>query len=105
VAGDSKSLVFDGPKGAALRRSNFQKRWTRAVAAAGLDDRGLHFHDLRHTGNTLTGHLERRWADLMARMGHASTRAARIHLHTTSDRDLAVKAALDRFLAAPRSGT
>jgi hypothetical protein len=41
----------------------------------------------------------------MARMGHASTRAARIYLHTTSDRDLAVAAALDRFLPPPRSGT
>jgi integrase len=75
------------------------------VTAAGLDDRGLHFHDLRHTGNTLTAQSGATLADLMARMGHASTRAASIYLHTTSERDLAVAAALDRFLPPKASGT
>src|SRR3954467_10049286 len=42
VAPDAGALVFTGPKGAALRRSNFQKCWIRALTAAGLDDRGLH---------------------------------------------------------------
>jgi integrase len=105
VASDPKALVFAGPKGAALRRSNFQKLWTRAIVAAGLDDRGLHFHDLRHTGITLTAQSGATLADLMARMGHASTRAATIYLHTTSDRDRAVAAALDRFLPPQPSGT
>jgi hypothetical protein len=44
-------------------------------------------------------------SDLMARMGHASTRAASIYLHTPSDRDLAVAAALDRLLPPRASGT
>lgn len=34
----------------------------------------------------------------MTRMGHSSTRAARIHLHTTSERDLAVAEALNALL-------
>lgn len=105
VACETKGLIFAGPRGAALRRSNFQKQWTRALAVSGLDDRGLHFHDLRHTGNTFTAQSGATLADLMARMGHASTRAASIYLHTTSDRDLAVAAALDRLLPPPRSGT
>lgn len=41
------SLVFVGPKGAPMRRSNFQTYWTDAVEAAGVKD--VHFHDLRHT--------------------------------------------------------
>jgi len=39
--------------GGVLRRGNFRKTsgWSVAVAAIGMP--GLHFHDLRHTGNTL----------------------------------------------------
>ena len=44
-------LVFVGPKGAALRRGNFSHVWKKAARSVGLED--LHFHDLRHTGNTL----------------------------------------------------
>ena len=44
-------LVFIGPKGGRLRRSNFRKFWYRAREAVGLP--ALHFHDLRHTGNTM----------------------------------------------------
>jgi integrase len=44
-------LVFTGPKGAQLRRSNFTRQWRKALEAAEMT--GIHFHDLRHTGNTL----------------------------------------------------
>lgn len=43
--------VFVGPHGGPLRRSNWSKAWRQTVAALDLDH--LHFHDLRHTGNTL----------------------------------------------------
>ena len=43
-------------------------------------------------------------ADLMARMGHASTRAALIYIHTNSKRDHDVAARIDRLLP-PASGT
>ncbi|MGN6606633.1 MAG: tyrosine-type recombinase/integrase [Jatrophihabitans sp.] len=95
-------LVFAGPKGAPLRRSNFQKAWQQGLEAAGLT--GVHFHDLRHTGNTLAAQAGATMSDLMARMGHASTRAAQIYLHTTSQRDRVVADALDNMLTA-RSGT
>lgn len=52
-----------------------------AVAAAGLPP--VHFHDLRHTGNTLTATAGANPRELMARMGHASPRAALIYLHST----------------------
>jgi hypothetical protein len=57
------------------------------------------------SGRTLTAQSGATLSDLMARMGHASTRAASIYLHTTSDRDLAVAAALDRLLPPTASGT
>jgi integrase len=64
------ALVFTGAKDAALRRSDFQNgcRWAKSVSDVGLP--GLHFHDLRHTGNTLAAGTGASLADLMARMGH-----------------------------------
>ena len=44
-------LVFVGPLGGRLRRSNFRDIWLVAVADAGLSE--VHLHDLRHTGNTM----------------------------------------------------
>jgi integrase len=51
VGEEPTALVFTGPTGARLRRNNFGKLagWSAAVAAVGAP--GLHFHDLRHTGN------------------------------------------------------
>lgn len=87
VAEDQDALVFTGAAGAVLRRSNFQRTcdWRASVAAVGLS--GFHFHDLRHTGNTLASRTGASLADLMARMGHASTRAALIYQHTAQERD------------------
>jgi hypothetical protein len=94
-----RCVVFAGPKGGPARRSNFQKHWSVALATAGVT--GVHFHDLRHTGNTLAAQAGATLPDLMARMGHASPRAARIYLHTTSDRDRVVANALDRLIPPP----
>lgn len=35
---------------------------------------GIHFHDLRHTGNTLTANARADLRELMERMCHSSTR-------------------------------
>jgi hypothetical protein len=47
-----RGFVFVGPKGGQLRRSNFHRTWDKARTSVGLP--GLHFHDLRHTGGTLS---------------------------------------------------
>lgn len=79
------ALVFSSPAGAPMRHSNFYRRaWLPAVANAGLS--GVHFHDLRHTGNTLTADAGANLRELMDRMGHSSTRAALIYLHSSSER-------------------
>jgi integrase len=86
-------LVFTGPNGARLRRSNFRRRvWLPALATARLPE--IHFHDLRHTGNVLTASAGASLKELMARMGHASTRAALLYLHDTDDRQRAIAAAV-----------
>jgi len=50
-----------------------------ALAQVGLSE--THFHDLRHTGNTLTATAGASLRELMDRMGHSSARAALIYLH------------------------
>jgi integrase len=78
-------FVFTSPEGMPLRQSNFRRRvWSPALAAAGLY--GVHFHDLRHTGNTLSADAGANMRELMERMGHSSTRAAMIYLHSTGER-------------------
>lgn len=84
VAKRPDAVVFTGEKGALLGRGNFHHVWKRAREKAGVPE--VHFHDLRHTGNTLTAQSGATLSDLMSRMGHSSTRAAPIYLHTTSER-------------------
>jgi integrase len=60
---------------------------------------GLHFHELRHTENTLAAMSGVSTRDLMARMGHDSVRAAIIYQHATTEADARIAAALEAALA------
>ncbi|MEV0397562.1 tyrosine-type recombinase/integrase [Polymorphospora rubra] len=102
VADESDALIFTGTRGGILRRPNFQRgsRWTESVTQAGLP--GFHFHDLRHTGNTLAASTGASLADLMSRMGHGSTRAAMIYQHATSQRDRGIADALSASIEHER---
>lgn len=81
-------LLFTGPKAAELYRATFNAAWDRARRAVGLV--GFHFHDLRHTGNTLAAGTGASTKELMARMGHASARAALIYQHVSEERDVLI---------------
>jgi integrase len=83
-------LVFIGPKGGRLRRSNFRKFWYRARGAVDLPE--LHFHDLRRTGNTMAAAQGASLKELMERMGHSSPLAALIYLHAARERDQKIAA-------------
>ncbi len=89
--------VFVGPKGASLRRTNFQTTWVRARDAAGLPA-GFRFHDLRHTGNTWAAGSGANLRELMERMGHSSTRAALIYLHAASEGHRRIADGIDGML-------
>ncbi|MEV5695708.1 tyrosine-type recombinase/integrase [Micromonospora globbae] len=99
TAAEDDALVFTGDKGALLRSGNFGRavKWTRTVAALGMP--GFHFHDLRHTGNTLAAASGASTRELMQRMGHASMRAALIYQHATNERDREIASAMDRRIA------
>lgn len=98
-AGDD-GLVFIGPKGGRLRHSTFRRIWTKARNAVGLP--GLHFHDLRHTGNTMAAGQGASLRELMERMGHSSSRAALIYQHATQERDEAIAAGVGKLLRQAR---
>jgi hypothetical protein len=86
-------LLFTSPGGRLLRHSAFRNRvWVPAVTATGLT--GVHFHDLRHAGNNLAAEAGANLRELMERMGHASSRAALIYLHSTPDRQRAIADAI-----------
>ncbi|MFB7444362.1 tyrosine-type recombinase/integrase [Streptomyces mirabilis] len=89
AAESQEGHLFVGPQGGQLRRSNFRDDWIKARKAAGVSPE-LHFHGLRHTGNTLASTAGASTRELMTRMGHSSSRAALIYQHMTSDRDRAI---------------
>jgi len=96
------AFVFLGAGGGFLRGGNFRREanWGQALADMGIT--ALHFHDLRHTGNTLAAQSGASLADLKARMGHDSDRAALIYQHATRDADRRIADALDARVRAER---
>ena len=96
----ASALVFTVPSGKPIWRGNFNPLvgWPKAVAAVGVP--GLHFHDLRHSGNTLASRTGTSLRDLIARMGHDSPRAALIYQHRTSEADRAIAQAVNQQLEA-----
>jgi integrase len=75
--------VFTGERGNPIRSGNrnLLTGWKDAVTVIGRPR--LHFHDLRHTGNTLAAQTYVSTKDLMARMGQDSPRAALIYQHAS----------------------
>ncbi|MER6813784.1 site-specific integrase [Spirillospora sp. NPDC000708] len=92
---EPEALIFTGKRGGVLRRANFRRatKWTETVAKLGVPD--LHFHDLRHTGNTFAADSGASLRDLMERMGHDSVRAALIYQHRTAGGNRAIAQAID----------
>jgi integrase len=97
------ALVFTGVNGGPLRRSGYNKLsgWPHVVTGMGLP--GLHFHDLRHTGNTLAADMGVSLRNLMARMGHDNERAALIYQHKSATADRQIAEGLDALLQAAQA--
>jgi hypothetical protein len=95
VDAEPSALVFTIESGPPIRRGSFNKLfgWTEVVAQLGF--KGLHFHDLRHTGNTLAASSKVSTRDLMARMGHDSIEAALIYQHKSSEADRSIADHMD----------
>ena len=99
---DSDAPLFTGPAGGPLRRATWSRVWRAAVAPTGAPAE-LRPHDLRHHAAILTARMPGITTRvLMARIGHASPRAALIYQHATQERDRAVASYLDEVVAASR---
>jgi integrase len=93
AAPGEEGLLFTSSTGSPLHHSNFYRRvWMPALRKTGLS--GAHFHDLRHSGNLLAAAAGATLRELMARMGHSSTRAALIYLHDSDERQRKLAQAL-----------
>lgn len=77
VAPPGDAFVFLGKRGAFLRGGNFRReaKWAEALKEMGVQ--GLHFHDLRHTGNTLAAQSGASLTDLKANGTNAASRDQR----------------------------
>lgn len=95
---DPDALLFTGTDGEPLSRRVWNLRWAEGKRKTGLTH--LHFHDLRHTGNTLAAATGASTKELMARMGHSSSRAALIYQHATRDRDVVIAKAIGEIIEA-----
>jgi integrase len=94
--------VFPGNHGGPLRRQVLQKHWVAARKKVGLPTH-FHFHDLRHTANTLAASTGASLRELMYRMGHASPQAALRYQHATRERDEQLAQSLDALLIRSRT--
>ncbi len=102
VGEEETALVFTGPTGLPMWRGNFNGlvKWREAVTAIGYPK--FHFHDLRHTGNTLASKTGASLRDLMARMGHDNPRAALIYQHACAEADQGIANAVSAKVTADR---
>jgi integrase len=94
--------VFLGPRSGLLRRSNFRSRWVAALRKSGVP--AVHFHDLRHTGNTLAADTGASTRELMHRMGHLTTDAALRHQHMRGERDRLIADSIDEAIKKATGG-
>ena len=88
VLGQFAALVFTSPQGTPRHGNFYRRAWMPALAAVGLS--GVHFHDLRGTGNQLSADAGANLRELMERRGRDSTRAALIYLHSSAKRQRAI---------------
>jgi integrase len=102
VGDQPDALVFTVPSGRPIWRGNFNTLvgWSAAVATIGKP--GLHFHDLRHTGNHLAAKTGATLRDLMDRMGQDSPRAALIYQHGSQEADRKIADAVSAAVEAER---
>lgn len=98
VGPEPDAPIFAGTHGGPVRVVTWQREWTRARKALGLE--GVRLHDLRHVAGTMAAATGASTKELMHRFGHASPRAALRYQHATAERDEAIADGIDRILEA-----
>ena len=80
-------LLFTGPKTTELYRATFNSAWNRARRAVGIE---VPLPRLAPHGKHTGGGDGASTKELMARMGHASARAALVYQHASEERDVVI---------------
>jgi Phage integrase family len=104
VGPNPDDLVFTMQRGGPMRRGQFQPCDELEKERHRDWCTNLHFHDLRHTGNTLAAATGSSLRDLMTRMGHDSPRAAMIYQHATNAADQLIADGLSLLIEQHRKG-
>lgn len=97
-----RARVFATRNGTPLYRQVWGAMFKAAADPLGLA--GAHPHDLRHAAATEAARAGATTKDLMARIGHASPRAALIYQHSAASRDELIARALDEAMSAAAAG-
>jgi integrase len=95
---EPEAPLFPSREGSWLRPGSLQEHWNRARVAVGVR---YVFHDLRHFGATMAAATGASTREIMARIGHASPRAALRYQHATEDRNRFVAERLAELARAP----
>lgn len=90
-------FVFTGEKGRPLVSASLYPAFNAAKEAAGVD-KAVTLHDLRHTAGTLAAWTGATTKELMARLGHSSSRAALRYQHAAEARDRDIADRLDALV-------
>lgn len=103
VGRSPEALLFATSSGKPFSRSNWNKQFKRACReGCGRDD--FRFHDLRHAAATVAAQSGASLADLMARLGHSSPRAALIYQHAAAERDALIAEAISQATSQATAG-
>jgi integrase len=78
-----------------LSMTALYRHWTKARTEAGRPD--LRWHDLRHSGAVLAAATGASLAELMARLGHSTHKAALRYQHAAQGRDREIAALLSKL--------
>ncbi|WP_193072052.1 MULTISPECIES: tyrosine-type recombinase/integrase [unclassified Brevibacterium] len=92
---DPDALMFTTGHGNPVTASTRSGVMRRARLA--IDRPDIAWHHLRHTGATLAAQAGATQAELQARIGHSTARAAAIYQHAGNDRDRALADRLDQL--------
>lgn len=95
------ALIFTTGTGGIVYPDRISKHWSKARREAGRDD--LHWHDLRHTGQSLAAAAGAGLKELQSRAGHSTTSAAVRYMHLVQDADRRVADALDDLVERGRA--
>jgi integrase len=95
-----KPLLFPARKGCHLSQNVFREALNKACKSVGRD--GVTIHALRHFGATMTARVGGTPAEVQARLGHSTFKAAMVYQHAEATRQHEIAPALSAMAESAR---